>query len=256
MLKSILLQISWRRSTLKKMRSVLLKRGSVAVNDWQPFEARTLKDDVTQLLRQAIVDGTFTAGSELNQAQIAGKLGISRGPVREALGRLEQEGLIRSIPYKGVVVTSLTPTHVRELYSLRGALETFAVRLGIERNDPSDIAKLRTVVEEMRGAAQTGSRKELARLDLKFHSSLIHMARHDLLERTWEPLKVGVQRCLHTRHKIYTSLEEVVGSHPELIQAIEARETERATFILQGHILEAGERIVEELLSQTGDEEI
>ena len=213
------------------------------------LEARTLKQNVTHLLREAIVDGNLAPGEELNQAQIAEQLGISRGPVREALGQLEQEGLIVSTPYKGVVVTALTPTYVRELYSLRGALETFAVSVGIERNDPKDVAHLRAIVDRMRKAATARDEKKLARLDLEFHSSLIHMARHDLLERTWSTLKIGVRRSLRTRHSIYGSLDEVVGSHPALIDAIEARDVQRATTLLREHIVEAGERIVEVWLS-------
>lgn len=215
------------------------------------LETRTLKEDVTSLLREAIVDGSIAGGEELNQAQIADRLGISRGPVREALGQLEQEGLIVHTPYKGVVVTSLTPTYVRELYTLRGALETFAVRLGIERDNPSDVAKLRSIVGEMREAAKAGEDTELARLDLKFHSYLIHMARHDLLERCWGPLKIGVRRSLRTRHKIYDTLDEVVGSHPELVEAIERRDVAEASRILNEHIVDAGDRIVEEWLSTT-----
>ena len=179
------------------------------MNEWKQLEARTIKENVTNLLREAIVDGSLAEGEELNQAQMAERLGISRGPLREALGQLEQEGLIHSVPYKGVVVTSLTATYVRELYSLRGALETFALRVGIERDDPADVAKLRDIVDAMRDAASDGDDRELARLDLKFHSSIIHMARHDLLERTWGPLKIGVRRCLRTRHRIYASLDRL-----------------------------------------------
>jgi DNA-binding GntR family transcriptional regulator len=83
------------------------------VDRWKHLQARTLKENVTSLLREAIIDGSLAAGEELNQAQIAERLGISRGPLREALGQLEQEGLIVSTPYKGVVVTALTPTYVR-----------------------------------------------------------------------------------------------------------------------------------------------
>lgn len=223
------------------------------MDDWKHLEARTLKENVTSLLREAIIDGSLAAGEELNQAQIAERLGISRGPLREALGQLEQEGLIVSTPYKGVVVTALTPTYVRELYSLRGALETFAVRQGIDRNDPRDAQALRRIVDDMRRAATVGDDKELARLDLKFHSSLIHMARHDLLEKTWGPLKIGVRRSLRTRHQIYTSLDEVIGNHPALVDAIEQRDVERATRLLQDHIDEAGERIVEEWLASSAE---
>ena len=215
------------------------------MDDWVPLQATTLKENVTNLLRQSIIDGTIPSGEELNQAQIAERLGISRGPVREALGQLEQEGLIRSVPYKGVIVTPLTPTYVRELYSLRSALETFALREGLERGDPDDIAALRRIVDAMRTAAKKSDSRELARLDLRFHSSIIHMARHTLLERTWTPLKIGVQRCLHTRHRIYSSLDEVVGSHPELLEAMVQGDAVGASELLHQHIIDAGEKLCE-----------
>jgi len=215
------------------------------MDDWVPLQATTLKENVTNLLRQAIIDGTIPSGEELNQAQIAERLGISRGPVREALGQLEQEGLIRSVPYKGVMVTPLTPTYVRELYSLRSALETFALREGLQRGDPDDIATLQRIVDSMRAAAKEGDSRELARLDLRFHSSIIHMARHNLLERTWTPLKIGVQRCLHTRHRIYSTLDEVVGSHPELLEAVVRGDAIGASDLLHQHIIDAGEKLCE-----------
>jgi DNA-binding GntR family transcriptional regulator len=215
------------------------------VDDWAPLQATTLKENVTNLLRQSIIDGTLPSGEELNQAQIAERLGISRGPVREALGQLEQEGLIRSVPYKGVVVTPLNPTYVRELYSLRSALETFALRTGMERDDPDEIAALSRIVDGMRAAAKRHDQRELTRLDLRFHSSIIHMARHSLLERTWTPLKIGVQRCLHSRHRIYASLDEVVGTHPELIEAMVRGDVDGASEILRQHILDAGAKLCE-----------
>lgn len=215
------------------------------MDDWVPLQATTLKENVTNLLRQSIIDGTIPSGEELNQAQIAERLGISRGPVREALGQLEQEGLIRSVPYKGVIVTPLTPTYVRELYSLRSALETFALREGMARGDADEVDALRRIVDAMRAAAAREDSRELARLDLRFHSMIIQMAHHHLLERTWTPLKIGVQRCLHTRHSIYGSLEEVVGSHPELLDAIDRGDVEAACALLHQHIVDAGDKVCE-----------
>jgi DNA-binding GntR family transcriptional regulator len=215
------------------------------MEDWAPLQATTLKENVTNLLRESIIDGSIPSGEELNQAQIADRLGISRGPVREALGQLEQEGLIRSVPYKGVIVIPLTPTYIHELYSLRSSLEGFAVRIGIERNDPKDVKALNTILNSMSKAAKAGDGPELTRLDLRFHSTIIHMARHSLLERAWAPLKIGVQRCLHTRHQIYRGLDEVIGTHPQLIEAIAARDTERAIQILHEHIIDAGDKLRE-----------
>ncbi len=213
------------------------------MDDWTPLQATTLKENVTNILRQSIIDGTLASGEELNQAQIAERLGVSRGPVREALGQLEQEGLIRSVPYKGVVVTPLDPDYVRELYSLRVALETFALRIGMARRDPAEIAELGRIVDGMRAAAAHGDAPELARLDLRFHSTIIRMAHNSLLDRAWTPLKIGVQRCLHSRHQIYERLDEVVGTHPELLDAIQRGDATTASEILEQHIIDAGNKL-------------
>jgi DNA-binding GntR family transcriptional regulator len=213
------------------------------VDDWAPLHATTLKENVTNLLRQSIIDGTLASGEELNQAQIAERLGISRGPVREALGQLEQEGLIRSVPYKGVLVTPLDPDYVRELYSLRVALETFALKIGMDRGDPEEIDELRRIVDGMRAAAARGDAPELARLDLRFHTTIIRMARNSLLDRAWTPLKIGVQRCLHSRHRIYERLDEVVGTHPALLEAIQRGDAATAQGMLEQHIIDAGHKL-------------
>lgn len=210
---------------------------------FDPMEPRTLRENVTNLLRRAIIDGSLAPGTELNQAQLAEKLGISRGPVREALGQLEQEGLIRNVPYKGVYVTPLTRKYVEELYSMRGALETFALTRSIDHAQPTDIEALNSIVEQMRQAGQEQDAERLVQLDMAFHDYLVRMADHELLYRVWKLLEIGVQRCLHARHKIYRTLEEVVGSHPALVDAIAVRDLERASQLLGEHIIEAGEQI-------------
>ena len=107
----------------------------------------TLKANVTEMLRQFIIDGTLAPGTEFNQAQIAEQLGVSRGPIREALGQLEQEGLLQSVPYKGVIVTPLTRKYVEELYSVRTALELLALDRSIERMTDAEIDHLDDIVE-------------------------------------------------------------------------------------------------------------
>ena len=104
---------------------------------------------------------------------------------------------------------------------------------------------LEEIVENMRLAAETKDAPRLVLLDLDFHAFIVQMARHELLLKMWKPLEIGVQRCLHTRHRIYVSLDEVVGSHPSLVEAIAARDAHLAMDLLRDHILEAGERICE-----------
>ena len=82
------------------------------------------------------------------------------------------------------------------------------------------------------------------------------MARNSLLERSWTPLMIGVQRCLHSRHRIYDTLDEVVGSHPEVLEAIERHDVEGACALLHRHIIEAGEKLCEFWLDADADQEV
>jgi len=214
-----------------------------AVSNSDPMEPRTLRENVADLLRRAIIEGSLPPGAELTQAQIAEKLGISRGPLREALGRLEQEGLMRSIAYKGVYVTPLTKKYLGELSSMRAALEAFALSRSIPRARAEDIDRLNHIVDEMRQTAHEREARCLVQLDLAFHEYLVRIADHDLLYKMWKLLEIGVQRCLHTRHKIYETLDEVVGTHPALVAAIRDRDMERASQLLTEHIAEAGEQM-------------
>ncbi len=214
----------------------------------------TLKANVTEVLRQLIIDGTLAPGTEFNQAQIAEQLGVSRGPIREALGQLEQEGLLQSVPYKGVVVTPLTLKYVEELYSVRTALELLALDRSSERMTDEEIDHLDAIVEEMRVAARNGDLSHLVEIDLYFHEYLIVKADHELALKLWLNLEVGMKRCLRTRHEIYTFLDEVVGSHPTLITALKARDKTLAKQILSDHIAESLHNLLANWPTEAGTE--
>lgn len=210
----------------------------------QRIETRTLKENVCEVLRQLIIDGTLAPGSEFNQAQVAEQLGVSRGPVREALGKLEQEGLLLNVPYKGVIITSLTEKYVKELYSVRTALELLALDYSIERLTGAELDYLEDIVEKMRAAASTGDLTNLGEFDCNFHEYLVTKAEHELALNLWLNLEVGIKRCLRRRHKIYTHLDEAVGSHPELITALKARDKTKAKQILSDHIVESLQHVL------------
>lgn len=216
-------------------------------NHFERVEARTLKANVTEILRQSIIDGSLAPGTEFNQAQLAEQLGVSRGPIREALGQLEQEGLVESTPYKVVMVTRLTHRYVEELYSVRGALEALAIERAIPRLTDEDIDQLNEIIEDMRQAATAQDPVRLVELDLAFHETILLAADHHLALRLWKLQEVGVRRCLHIRHEIYTFLDEVVGSHPTLVTALTERNRDLALQILHEHIAESASNILDVL---------
>ncbi|MEZ4636385.1 MAG: GntR family transcriptional regulator [Caldilineaceae bacterium] len=165
------------------------------------IEPRTLRENVTSILRQSIINGSLPPGSELNQVQIAEQLGTSRGPVNEALGQLEQEGLIENIPYKGVLVTPLSERYVEEIYSVNAALEKLSLGRAIDNMNDEEIAELDSIVDQISAAAKLGSLEDLVALDLAFHEYIMRQADHNLSWKLWQQLEIGVQRCLHVRHE-------------------------------------------------------
>lgn len=209
-----------------------------------PVDARTLRQSVTEAIRQGILQGDLLPGAQVNQAQIAEQLGVSRGPVREALGQLEEEGLIKNVPYKGTYVTEITTDYITELYSIRRVIETFAARLAAERATPDDLAELRAVLNEMYATADEADMNSMGTLDIQFHYLICRSAHHSLLLQMWKSIEIGVRRCLALRHRIYRSPAEVIGTHPDILAAIEVGEADKASDILGMHIAEAGQHLL------------
>lgn len=213
------------------------------VDPLQPVDIYTLRTRVTESVRNAILQGVLVPGGQVNQAQIAAKLGISRGPLREALRQLEEEGLVQSYPHKGTFVTEITPAYIEEVYSIRRVLETFAVKRMIEYNNPQVLQELREIVADMLNAAETGDTHQLNELDFQFHNAILLGAQHSLLMQLWKSIEVGVRRMVVLRHGIYENLYEIVGNHPNLLAAIEVRDALLASQLLDTHIREAGEKV-------------
>ena len=123
----------------------------------------TLAQSTADLLRERLLGGGFAPGERLVEAEIARQLGISRGPVREALAKLRAEGLVYDEPRRGSFVAELTDHDVHEIYELRAALEMQAVRLLIARDDDAAFARLGEVMAALRAAAARGDHGAFAR---------------------------------------------------------------------------------------------
>lgn len=219
-----------------------------------PVDARTLRQSVTEAIRQVILQGDLLPGAQVNQAQIAEQLGVSRGPVREALGQLEEEGLIKNVPYKGTFVTEITGDYITELYSIRRVIETFAARQAAVRATPEDLHELRTILNEMYATAELDDMALMGTLDIRFHYLIISAAHHSLLLQLWKSIEMGVRRCLALRHRIYRRSVDVIGTHPDILAALEAGDAEHAATILDAHIAEAGDHLLRSWAQAQADE--
>ena len=199
----------------------------------------TIEAQVLDRLRDAILQGYFPAGGQLNQVHVAAQFGVSRGPVRAALNKLEQEGLVRNVPHRGTFVAPLDKKTVSDLYNVRAALEGYAVRLAVERCTPQDVSKLSQLVQETRDAARRGDTQEVIRLDFLIHKFFMELSDNTFLIQTWSTIKIHVQRVLNFRHRSYPNLQEIADSHLPFIELMQSKNTEEAARTMEAHICDA-----------------
>ena len=143
-----------------------------------PTIKRSLAEEVAERLRNAILNGQLEPEEPLREAALSELMGVSRGPVREALNHLEREGLVMVTPTGRTYVARLSRTDFDEVFSLRRALERLAIEYACQRATPEDIAAVQAVVDAMASAIDRGiDEKEAAELDLQFHDALYAASR-------------------------------------------------------------------------------
>jgi len=215
------------------------------MNSFNTVKQATLKQTVWRTLREAILRGELEPGKPLNQASIAAQLGVSRGPLREALGLLEEEGLVRSVPYRGTFVADFDDRIIAETYGLRLLLEQYAAERAIASSDDEEMAELRSIYEEMVEAANEADLEKYHTLDLAFHRHLYVMADHELLLQTWLNLEKNVKRGIYFGQFQLYSPAELTESHRKILEAIEARDVEMAKREIDFHITDGCKRLTE-----------
>lgn len=201
---------------------------------------QSVEELVTTALRDAILSGELRPGDRLLQEQLAEQLRVSRIPLRDALHRLEAEGLVRIGPRRGAEVASLTPADVREIYAIRIALETELVRDAIGALTPADIDRLVDMSEHMDDRLDDPAAGGRARR--AFYSELYRFAGRPRTHRLIFALRDDVQRY-HVMH----DQSEARHSHAELRDAIRTKDAERAVRLLGDHLRHACADLVQVL---------
>jgi len=212
-----------------------------------PARKRTLTEDVTERLRDAILHGHFAPGQPLSEEQLARRLAVSRGPVREALQQLEREGLVLSGPNRRAMVARLSRRDLEQVYSLRLALERLAVQYAVRYAQATDLAAMEGVVQAMQEAVARGlTAREAADLDIAFHDLLYRAAQHERLYEAWSSLKSQVYIFLLSRNVADADYrgQLTIQGHAQILESLRARDEARALQTIEEHLLAAYSRIV------------
>lgn len=195
-----------------------------------------------EVVRNEIIEGTYAPGDRITESEIAETAAVSRTPVREALHRLEADGLIRFVPNQGAFVSSWGISEAEETFELRAMLESYAARLCVERASDAQIANLRDLAEQQLEAAKNGRRgylKKIADLNGRFHESLLVAADSERLRASMASLSNAPLVFQTFRDYSQDALIRSAQHHLEIGEALEARNGDWAAAVMRAHIFAA-----------------
>ena len=201
------------------------------MNDFLP-----LRDVVFNTLRQAILRGELQPGERLLEIHLANKLGVSRTPIREAMRKLELEGLVLMIPRKGAVVAEITEKSLRDVLEVRKALEELAVKLACEKIQDEEIDELKAAAKEFENALKSGDVTVFAEADVKFHDIIYRTTDNQRLIQLLYNLREQMYRYRVEYLKRKDSHEVLLAEHQRIIETIEKRDEKSAVEAVCTHI--------------------
>lgn len=215
----------------------------------EKFSENTLASHITETLRDAIVRGLIAPGSKLSEPKLAAEYRVSRGPLREAIRRLESINLVAHVPHEGVRVITLDLPQVIEIYHVREALEGKAAALAARNMSVEQIANLHHLLELAETHMKTSGGEYLqAETDIDFHYQVIQGSQNRVLVRTLcEELYYLLRMYRYQSSLQPVRSKQAFSEHQHLIYAIEQRDEKLAEMVMRRHIVRARQNIERQL---------
>jgi DNA-binding GntR family transcriptional regulator len=205
-----------------------------------PLVQESTPSIIADKLRQAIGHGELKPGAQLGEAELARKLGVSRGPLREGMQRLTQEGLLVAVRHRGLFVVAMTADDVRDMYLAREAIERAAARKILDGDHAAAGDELLLIVEQMAGAATPA---DVSELDIGFHERLLQLARSPRLSRMHQTFITETRMSIHALDRTYATSENRGEEHRALANAIRSGDRELTDRLLIAHMDDAIARL-------------
>ncbi|GAB3059295.1 GntR family transcriptional regulator [Intrasporangium mesophilum] len=201
-----------------------------------PLNQRTTPDNIHGLLRAAILDGRLAPGSQLREAHIAADLGVNRAPLREALIKLEEEGLVVRIPFRGAFVAEVSAEDIAEIASLRFLVEPYAAQLSFDALHGPQKARMTRVIKALHAA--TDKRDIPASIDahLQFHGLFYEFSGHKQLQSLWGGWESKLRLFFGADHRSYADLHEIAVAHEQLAEMLLTGDWDRFRHELAHHV--------------------
>lgn len=215
------------------------KLSKINLNDYKP-----LREVIFDSLRQAIIMGELKPGERLMEIQFAEKMGVSRTPVREAIRKLELEGLVVMIPRKGAHVAELSVKDIIDVLEIRSSLDGLATRLAAQRINKDELKELKNIVNQFSQHMEKGNVQGLIKKDIEFHELIFRASRNEKLLQIITNLKDQIHRFRVVYLKDYSSPKELVKEHHDIYRAIENKDEILAEKLASLHIKNQQETMI------------
>ena len=208
----------------------------------RPLERRVFREEIREQIIEDILNGRLQPGARIVETRIAQQFGVSQGPVREALRDLELFGFVVSSPFRGTQVRKISTDDLLEIYPIRAALEGVAARAAAVKIDDATLARLEQLIGSMRAAAERNDHRAEADADHAFHHAIVKASGNHMLEHMWQTMRLSITTCV-THSVTHRSLHEIAERHWVVLEALRARDPDRAEHAIRRHIEEPGEWI-------------
>jgi DNA-binding GntR family transcriptional regulator len=209
----------------------------------------TLRERVHDHLKQEILSNRYRPGSELLEVPLSEELGVSRGPIREALRSLESEGLVQITPRRGAVVVSLTKRDFLEAYQVREALEALGVRLAVPTMSATVLDDLDAQLEVMARHAAAGDVDAFFDANARFHEAFVEASGNRKLVETYRRLMAQMGPYRRPSARLRGNVERSIAEHRKIVVAARRRDVDAAVSHLMKHV-EVPQRLLERMTDE------
>lgn len=199
-------------------------------------ERKTLHQRAYETLLQLIAAGTIAPGTQLDEQALASRLGISRTPLRAAIVRLTQEGLVVNIPYRGAYVRVFSPEEIQGLFQVRASLEALAARLATARLTEAHLTTIRAILDECQASLDANDLDAYGQADARFHRALADASGNSILVEMLESLRLRVQVLRDLANRAPDLRERTARERVQILDALEQRNGSAAARLLKAHI--------------------
>jgi GntR family transcriptional regulator, rspAB operon transcriptional repressor len=213
----------------------------------------TRGEEAYRKIRDSILKGTRPPATPLSEYALAAQFKLSRTPVREALTRLEQEGMVRTVPGRGTFVSELTPHDIMEIYQVREQLESFAARLAAEQMGPDGLLKLEHIIQEMHQGTAAGHSETIVETDVSLHKTIIGATQNHRMINILATLDDQMHRIRSLWLGQSRWLEGTLAEHDLIAKAITDRNPDGAEAAMRKHLRSSCEHVIRFLMPMRRD---